>query len=260
MVDATRSSKGLAFVQLENGWIEVQPKSSAGEMLQNAFCEHLMTSGVWTAAFRILSGKDEKEGGIFLGIVPDGCSSVVPLGDRHAGIGWGKAKPYVVWNEAVARPCLSQRYPFHPEPMTVRMEQRHYTFQYAVGEVVGLLKTWGYGHYETNFRRANMDGLKLLNVPFLELAHHLGYAVRLLELDTPAEEAAARARTRDAGTASAEKEDPWSEKREAWVETHKERAPLTPVSSEQATALLHALAAPVAASLPISSLSCPSSL
>jgi hypothetical protein len=174
MVDATRSSKGLAFVQLENGWIEVQPKSSAGEMLQNAFCEHLMTSGVWTAAFRILSGKDEKEGGIFLGIVPDGCSSVVPLGDRHAGIGWGKAKPYVVWNEAVARPCLSQRYPFHPEPMTVRMEQRHYTFQYAVGEVVGLLKTWGYGHYETNFRRANMDGLKLLNLSDQMLEKEVG--------------------------------------------------------------------------------------
>ena len=86
------------------------------------------------------------------------------------------------------------------------------------------------------------DGTALLNQPLLQLAQSVGYSIRLLELDTTAEAAAARAQARDAGTASAEKRDRWSHKRDRWSKVHKERAPLTKVSPQAAIALLHALA------------------
>lgn len=90
--------------------------------------------------------------------------------------------------------------------------------------------------HESGVRLLVADGLALLNEPFLQLARHVGYEIRLLELNTSAEEAKKRAQERDKDTDSAGKEDPWSKKREKWCEE------LTTVSPEEATSLLLALA------------------
>jgi hypothetical protein len=106
--------------------------------------------------------QDDREGGIFVGVAPDGCSASVPLGDRNAGIGWGKAMPYALWTADVACRRPSHKYPYYLEAMSVKMKQRHYTFDYSVDDVSEMLQNWGFGHYQANFRTARVDGCKLL--------------------------------------------------------------------------------------------------
>jgi hypothetical protein len=163
-LDPSISSSGVQVREIEDGWSEATPlETCSGETeLRNVFCEQVMRSGIWAAVVHISSAKDDREGGIFVGIAPDGCSTNVPLGDRDAGIGWGKAMTYAHWNDMVASSHPSNTYPFYPQKSRVRMQQRHYLFDYSVEQVGTLLSKWGYGHYKENFRQAGVDGLKLL--------------------------------------------------------------------------------------------------
>ena len=185
-LDPARSSRALWVRRIENGWSEVRPDETGNEYHRNVFGEQLMTSGVWAAVVRVCAAKDDKPGGIFVGIAPDGANPSVPLGDRsagtqspagvhdghvscahspfHSGVGWGKAMAYVTWTATMSKPVKSTRYPFLPHAEKVKCEQRHYTFAYSVAEVAGLLKGWGFGRYHINFQRAGIDGLKLLNL------------------------------------------------------------------------------------------------
>ena len=95
---------------------------------------------------------------------------------------------------------------------------------------------------ERGVRLLVADGTVLLKTSFLQLAQSLGYRTRLLEL----EESAEQAHTPDAGTSSAGKEDPWRRVRAKWIEEHKEKAPLSQVSQEEAITLLCSLAADAA--------------
>jgi hypothetical protein len=158
-----QASPSVCVRQVQLGWSEASPYDDDGqESLRTVFCDSVMTSGVWTAVIRIVSGRDDREGGIFVGIAPDGCSPSRPLGDRDAGIGWGKAMPYVCWTDSVASTHSSAAYPFFPETYHVQAQQLHYTFHYSVEQVGGLLKRWGFEHYKANFRTARVDGMRLL--------------------------------------------------------------------------------------------------
>ena len=70
--------------RIENGWSEVRPDETGNEYHRNVFGEQVMTSGVWAAVVRVCAAKDDKPGGIFVGIAPDGANPSVPLGDRSA--------------------------------------------------------------------------------------------------------------------------------------------------------------------------------
>jgi len=98
-----------------------------------------------------------------------------PADPRHCvGIGWGKAMPYLFWNDTVASTCSSKQYPFFPVHQHVRSEERHYTFNYSVADVGVLLKEWGYGHYQSNFRAAQVDGMKLIGFTDATLQRQCG--------------------------------------------------------------------------------------
>ena len=84
-LDPARSSRALWVRRIENGWSEVRPDETGIEYHRNVFGEQLMRSGVWAAVFRVCAAKDDKPGGIFVGIAPDGANPSVPLGDRGAG-------------------------------------------------------------------------------------------------------------------------------------------------------------------------------
>ena len=160
---ALEASAGVCVRQVEHGWCEASPYDDGGaEVLRTVFGERVMTRGVWAAVVRVVSGLDDREGGVFVGIAPDGCHPSRPLGDREAGVGWGKAMPYVFWNDSVASTSALPAYPFFHETHRVRAEQRHYTFDYSVAQVGELLVKWGFGHYQANFRNARVDGMKLL--------------------------------------------------------------------------------------------------
>ena len=78
-----QASPSVCVRQVQHGWSEASPyDDGCQEALRTVFCESVMTSGVWTAVIRIVGGRDDRAGGIFVGIAPDGCSPSRPLGDR----------------------------------------------------------------------------------------------------------------------------------------------------------------------------------
>ncbi len=67
-------SAGVCVRQVEHGWCEASPYDDGGpEVLRTVFGERAMTHGVWAAVIRVVSGLDDREGGVFVGIAPDGC-------------------------------------------------------------------------------------------------------------------------------------------------------------------------------------------
>ena len=174
MLDPATSSRSVRIRQLGD-WSEASCDNAGGtEGPRTVFCEHVITGGVWSAVVKIVASKDDREGGIFVGIAPEKCSPSVPLGDRNAGIGWGKAMPYVLWTADVQSKQPGQTYPFYLEASSVKMQQRHYTFDYSIDDVCHKLHEWGYGHYSANFRAARVDGLKLLEFADASLEKEVG--------------------------------------------------------------------------------------
>jgi len=172
-LDNKRRHPFLSLRELGSGWVEV---SLAESKFQAQLCSVLSRKSfdatVGHAIFRIMGGSTDNKGGIFVGTVQDGCTSVLAtaFGERNAGVGWGRGMAYVRWVEGARSRGREKRYPFYPNTQYVNVQQLHQLYQYSEKDVEELLARWGMKSLIATFRRLGIDGRKLYNLTDLDLA------------------------------------------------------------------------------------------
>jgi len=172
-LDSKRKHPFLAVRDLGSGWAEVSlSEAKFKAQLCSALSSKSFNSAVSHAVFRVLTASSsDKLGGIFLGVVQDGCARVLAtaFGERNAGVGWGRGMAYVRWVQGARSRGRDKRYPFYPQTQFVNVEQVQDLYQYSERDVEELLARWGLRSLIATFRRMGIDGRKLYNLSDLDL-------------------------------------------------------------------------------------------